>query len=665
MTYDVCLMTYVMYRLPMKPVIHIFILMFLLMLGITGVFAQNAALSTKSKKAVIMFNDAIDLYQQKKLQNALKVLDKATEEDPGFVEAYILKGDILSEEQRLREAIVQYKKGIEADPEYSPNLYLVVANVELTTGLYADARHDYEKFLTYSNQPKEKQAKANRNIVSCDFGIHAMANPVPFKPVNLGDSVNSPYDDYVNAITADEQRLYFTRKLPRSKNSEGQYTEFNEDFYFSAKTDSVWNRAVNLGPPVNTEDNEGAMCISPDGKFIFYAACNRPGGAGSCDLYWSRNTGGLWSEPKNLGTVVNSGTWDSQPSFSSDGRTLYFASKRPGGKGSSDIWKTELQPDGSWSVPENLGDSVNTPLEEMAPFIHPDNRTLYFSSRGHTGMGGFDLYYTRKDIDGIWSRPVNMGYPINSYADEITLVVNAHGDLAYISSDKPGGKGGMDIYSFKLYKEAQPVMVTYFKGVVFDKETKQRLEARFELVDLASGKLVSGSSSDPVTGEFLISLPTEKEYGLNVSRPGYLFFSEHFELRGEHSKRKPFIFNVPLQPIRVGETVILKNIFFDTDKFDLRPESMTELAKLLQLLKGNPLVRIEISGHTDNQGTAEHNLVLSRNRALAVYNYLVSNGISKERLTYSGYGMTRPIDTNDTDPGRANNRRTEFKVVAQ
>jgi outer membrane protein OmpA-like peptidoglycan-associated protein len=258
---------------------------------------------------------------------------------------------------------------------------------------------------------------------------------------------------------------------------------------------------------------------------------------------------------------------------------------------------------------------------------------------------------------------VDLGYPINTYADEINLVVNAKGDVAFISSDKLGGKGGMDIYSFKLYKEARPVLVTYFKGLVFDKETKKHLEAKFELIELATGTTVSRSSSDPVTGEFLLSLPTEKEYGLNVSKPGYLFYSDHFELRGESSRQKPFIYNVPLQPIRVGETVILKNIFFDTDKFDLKDESKSELTRLIQLLKVNSGIHIEISGHTDNHGSADHNLVLSKNRARAVFDYLIANGIAKDRLTYSGYGLTRPIDTNETEEGRANNRRTEFKVV--
>jgi hypothetical protein len=264
-----------------------------------------------------------------------------TQEDSAFVEAYILKGDIISEQQKPREAIVQYKRGIHANPDFSPVLYFIVANVELMTGLYSDARNDYLKFLSYSDQPKDKQEKANRNIKSCDFGINSMAHPVPFKPVNLGDSINSPYDDYMNAVTADEQELFLTRKLPRTHHAANESTEFNEDFYKSVKTDSVWRKAVNLGQPINTEENEGALCISPDGKYIFFAACNRPDSYGSCDLYWSRKTGEEWSNPENMGPVVNSSAWDSQPSFSSDGKTLYFASKREGGKGSSDIWKTD------------------------------------------------------------------------------------------------------------------------------------------------------------------------------------------------------------------------------------------------------------------------------------------------------------------------------------
>jgi outer membrane protein OmpA-like peptidoglycan-associated protein len=320
-------------------------------------------------------------------------------------------------------------------------------------------------------------------------------------------------------------------------------------------------------------------------------------------------------------------------------------------------------PDGNWSDPVNLGDSINSPAEEMSPFIHPDDRTLYFSSKGHQGLGGYDLFYSRKTPADHWGRPVNLGYPINTHADEITLVVNAKGDLAYISSDIPGGKGRQDIYSFRLYREAQPLLTTYFKGVVYDAETRQKLEARFELIDLSGPVTVARASSDPVTGGFLLVLPTEKNYALNVSRDGYLFYSDQFFLTGSNPRSEPFIKDVPLSPIKPGKIVVLKNVFFDTDQYILKPESVAELDRLLLLLEKNPNLKIEISGHTDNQGTAGHNLELSRNRARTVYDFLLVRGINKNRLTYEGFGFTRPVDVNTTEQGRAHNRRTEFKVL--
>ena len=640
----------------------------LLMQGIflvTPVFSQSQVLTTKSKKAERYFLDAVEYYNGKAFDQALKALNKACEADPEFIEAFILQGDILADEKNYTEAVKNYKKAISINPDFSSHLYYITANIELATGMYLDAKKDYLTFFQFHDLTDEKRAKARINLKACDFGINSVQHPVPFDPVNLGDSINSPEDEYVNAITSDEQRLYFTRKLPRANNSPENLTEYNEDFYCANRVDSVWQKAKNLGAPINTSGNEGALCIAPNGQYLFFAACERDDGYGSCDLYWAKKEGDGWGIPMNMGPVVNSPQWDSQPSFSSDGVTLYFASKRKGGKGSSDIWSTQLQPDGSWSEPVNLGDSINTPQPEMAPFIHPDDQTLYFSSRGHPGMGGLDLYYSRKDANGKWKKPVDLGYPINTFADEITLVVNASGDLAYFSSDKLGGKGKQDIYSFKLYPEARPLIATYMKGIVFDKDTKKRLEADFELIDLATNKTIAKASSDQLTGEFLLSIATDKNYALNVSKEGYLFFSDHFELKGLSSKAKPFIKNIPLQEIRVGETVILKNIFFDTDKFDLKEESRTELGKLISFLNSNKDLHIELSGHTDNQGSAEHNIVLSQNRAKAVNDYLTAHGIAAERLSYKGYGMTKPIDTNDTEQGRANNRRTEFRIVSK
>ena len=645
--------------IPQRFIIAFFICHLSFVIG----FSQGNRLSTQNKRAEKYFTSALEFYQAKSFEKALNDLKKATELDPEFTEAYILQGDIFVDNREYEKAIDFYQKAIKTNNPFSPNLYYILANIQLGSGRYSDARLNFQRFLEIDKIPEQKKQQSLASIRNCEFALRCIEHPVPFSPVNMGDSINSQYNEYINAITADEEMLYFTRLNPINAQTSDKSQNGEEDFYVAYRIDSTWLQAVNLGPPINTHGNEGALCISPDGKLLFFAACERPDGYGRCDLYWSHRFGDRWSEPENLGPVVNSPQWDSQPSLSSDGKTLYFASNRPGGKGSSDIWKTELRPDEQWSTPVNLGDSINTRDKEMAPFIHPDDQTLYFSSKGLPGMGGLDLFYSRKDVNGQWKCSVNMGYPINTYADEITLVVNAKGNLAYISSDKLGGKGRQDIYQFPLYKEAQPLLTTYFKGIVYDAETKVKLEARFELIDLSSAKTVAESNSDRFTGEFFLILPSERNYALNVSKDGYLFYSDNFSLTGTNSKKTPFIKNIPLKPIRIGEAVVLKNIFFDTDMFVLKDESIVELQKLLGLLQKNPRLRIELSGHTDNIGSEAHNLELSGNRANAVYEYLIRHGVAATRLTHTGYGFSQPIDSNATEQGRANNRRTEFKVI--
>ncbi|HNW73815.1 MAG TPA: OmpA family protein [Bacteroidales bacterium] len=642
---------------------RIFFLILVFAASLHQVDGQQSQLSTRNKRAEKYFFTAIDAYRAGNLSKALNDLNRAVEADPLFTEAFILRGDVYADLRQPDQAIDSYQSAIMTNNPFAPSLYMILAGVQQNAGRYGDARLNYIRFIESQGIPESKKQQAEKGVMACDFALDAMVHPVPFSPVNMGDSINTPYDEYINAITADEERLYFTRKNPRNAMTIDRSQEFEEDFYFAVRQDTTWRYAQSLGTPINTHGNEGALSISPDGKYLFFAACNREDGFGSCDLYWSRWVDNHWSLPENLGPTVNSPQWDSQPSFSSDGKTLYFASKRSGGKGSSDIWTTHLQSGGNWSVPENLGDSVNTPQEEMAPFIHPDDQTLYFSSKGHRGMGGLDLFFCRKNRDNRWGSPVNLGYPINTHAEEITLVVNSKGNMAFISSDKLGGKGRQDVYKFPLYDKARPLLTTYFKGVVYDEETKSRLDARFELTDLEQMKLIAESRSDRVTGEFLLVLPTERNYGLNVSREGYLFYSENFPLTGNGDLSKPFIKNIPLKPIKVGEKVVLKNIFFDTDQYSLKDQSMVELDKLVDFLKKNPKLKIEISGHTDNIGTSVHNLELSQNRAKAVFDFLSGHGIDGKRMTYKGYGFNDPVDSNDTESGRANNRRTEFKVI--
>jgi outer membrane protein OmpA-like peptidoglycan-associated protein len=620
--------------------------------------------STKNKKAIKFFDQAMEYFQTKKMEECESNLLKALKEDDQFTEAHLLLAQIYDEQKKYELAINSYNNIIEIDPDFFPNMYFSMADDEFTLGKYDDARKHLKQFLTYEKIPPKLKQRGLFLLKCCDFAIVAIKNPVPFTPVSLGDNVNSQFSEYSPSLTVDEQTLVITRLVPRDENTVHQQP-FEEDFYISYKqADSLWGQMVRMSAPLNSHGNEGAQSISPDGQTLYFTICNRADGLGSCDLYISERKGKGWSTPINMGIKVNSGVWDSQPSISPDGKTLYFASARGGGKGKMDIWKTNKDDNGGWMSPVNLGDSINTEMSEMSPFIHSDGRTLYFTSTGHPGMGGMDIFYSKMDDNGKWSSPKNIGYPINTNNDEGYLIVNARGNKAYFASDKYGGQGGLDVYSFDLYEEARPTAVTYMKGTVYDSKTKKRLQAKFELIDLSTSNTIAQSESDAMTGEFIVSLPSDRNYALNVSRDEYLFYSENFELKGDHSQLKPFIKDVYLQPIEAGSIVILKNIFFDFDKFDLKPESLVELNRLFDLLKKNPAMKIEIGGHTDNKGTAEYNQRLSESRARSVYDFLVNKGIDKNRLSYKGYGLTKPIDTNDTDEGRANNRRTEFKVVS-
>ncbi len=627
-----------------------------------SVLAQPMELSSKNKKACKAYLKAAAYYEAKDLVFADIELERAVNADPMFIEAWMLKGDIKEDQKKPEEAIDCYNKAIEINPDFFPRNFFNIARIQFSLGKYAESKKNYETYLSYPSPNPYLVEKINDDLRCCDFAIEALKNPVPFNPINMGPNINTQYDEYSPTLTVDEKTFIFTRQRPRDEQTIHSMA-FEEDFFISSWIDSAWSPAKKMPAPINSHGNEGAQCISPDGQYMYFTICNKEDGVGSCDLYYARRQGNQWTSPVNMGPVVNSSTWDSQPSISPDGNTLYFASARGGGVGNMDIWST-TRVNNVWQSPVNLGPTINTKKGEMSPFIHPDGQTLYFNSNGHVGMGANDIYFSRMDSSSQWQTPVNLGYPINTFKDEGFLIVNGKGNKAYFSSGQFNTDQGMDLYTFDLYEAARPVTVTYMKGIVYDKNTRQLLEAHFELIDLETGQIVVQSNSDPVNGEFIVSLPNEKNYALNVSREGYLFYSENFTLKGTHDRTDPFLKDVPLQPMETGVTVVLKNIFFDFDKFDLLPESQVELTRLVDLLKKNPRMNIEIGGHTDNKGSKEYNQVLSENRAKAVYTYLVQHGIDKSRLSYKGYGLEKPIDTNDTEEGRANNRRTEFKVIS-
>lgn len=624
---------------------------------------QQQELTTRNNRARNAFEDAVHQYNMRDIESATESFQRAIRYDPEFIEAYIVMGEMFQSAERYEEAMDAYQQAINIDTDFYPGMLYQFSESALAIGKYAEARDKLNMFLEYDPMPENARQRAERLLVTSNFGTEAKKNPVPFDPQNLGDAINSEHDEYAPTLTADEQTLIFTRKKPREDMNYIHMGREYEDFYITTRKDGLWSPAKNLGPPINTQFNEGAQSISADGMHLYFTACNRPDGFGSCDIYYAKREGDEWSQPVNIGPPVNTPSWDSQPSISPDGRTLYFVSNRSGNYGRMDIWRSVRKNDGRWSEPENLGPVVNTRGREMSPFIHPDNQTLFFASDGHVGMGGMDLFYTRKDENGKWVEPVNLGYPINTHADEISLVVGASGKEAYFASEKQGGEGGSDLYFFELYQEARPQIVTYMKGYVFDAVTNKRLKAAFELVDLISEEILVQSHSDQVNGEFLIPIPVRRNLALNVWRDGYLFFSENFSFQDIRTGVDPHHYDVPLQPVREGESVVLRNVFFEFDSAELLPESVVELKRLYTFLEQNPGIQIEISGHTDSTGSFSYNKTLSENRALSVFNYLIDKGIDKSRLAYAGYADTKPIATNETEEGRSRNRRTEFLVT--
>lgn len=633
------------------------------------IHAQNNKLSTQSNKAEKAYYKASDCYELRDYECAISELKKAIAIDESFTEAWIVLGDAYSDISNYNEAIIAYNQALKKGRTFYPEVLFFAGTAELKIGQYEAAQKHFTAFLDQSPRPGTRKALAQKRLSSCEFALEALKNPIDFKPINMGAAINSIHSEYFPCLTVDDKTMLFTRRLPDTLRSGRE----QEDFFTSTRTDTVWQKAKSMGEPINTWLNEGAPTLSADGKTLLFTACaiakdygeNRFG-FGSCDLFASQQIGGEWAAPKNIGSPVNTGSWETQPSISSDGKTLYFIKGVTDRFGvyHQDIYTTHYSADSGWAVPRKLPGPVNTDGTEESVFIHPDGKTLYFSSDGHPGMGGFDIFVAKRKEDGTWSQPQNLGYPLNTFHDENSLLVSGDGKTGYFASDREGGYGKLDLYSFKMPENAKPEAVTYLKGNVFDEVTLAKLGAKFDLINLKTGAIAVSSNSDPVTGEFLVALPSGNSYALNVAKEGYLFYSDHFNLEGSFSLTDPFIKDIPLKPILVGESVVLKNVFFETDQYALKDESRVELDRLAQLLAKNKALCIEIGGHTDNEGTALHNKDLSLNRAKAVFNYLVNAGVNAQRMTYKGYGESVPVSPNDTETGRASNRRTEFKITS-
>ena len=635
-------MTYFNNAVNIKTLLTFFFLLFILPFS----FAQVP------KKAEKAYNKGLVYLKQNDFHKAIVYFEKALSISPNYQDALMSSADVNFALKRWDNAEAQYEEIKKINLKGYYKSYFNIGKINLEKGNYGKALENFKEVKKYNNAFSSYKTHIDLElfIANCEFGIEAKKNPVAFEPHNLGDSVNSVFEDVLPALTADGDILIFTRRVDNR----------NEDFYFSLFENGKWSIAKPLEGEINSDDNEGAHTISADGRFIFFTLCNRSDGRGRCDIYVSEKKMGKFTSPVNVGKNVNTEYWDAQPSISADNKTLFFISSRLGGFGGTDIYMCQKLSDGTWDKAINLGASINTPYDEKSPYIHPDGKTLYFASEGHPGMGKMDLYLTRL-VDGDWTKPVNLGFPLNDHSNQTCLYVNPEGNLGYFSSDRDGGKGLNDIYSFELHKKARPDRVIYLRGFVYNKITKQQLTAFVEIKDLETGKTILSGAYDTKFDPFLSCLPGNKQYSLFVSSVGYLPYSEMFTLidSGLQNQR----YNVPMTPIAVNEEFVLKNIFFDTDSFALNPMSLYELDNLANYLKQNKSLSLEIQGHTDNTGNTAFNLELSKKRAQSVYSYLRTKEIAFDRLDFVGYGDKAPIASNETAYGKAQNRRTQFKVT--
>jgi outer membrane protein OmpA-like peptidoglycan-associated protein len=638
----------------------------LLLLGVgvslPGLAQKPKDFGIKSRKALNYYLDGQEAARRRMRDQAIQLFEEAVKLEPSFGRAHYELGVNAFVQRDFAKALPHLQQSASNNQGELDNLPYFLGVSYFSVAAYDSARARLLQFLEAGVGRRTDLNLAAILLRHADFAREAIHDTVAFQPRNLGPAVNSPRDEYLPYLTADNQELIFTSRRPGNIGGySSMLRDYSEDFYYSQWQDTGWSQASNFGPPINTPENEGSATMSEDGRTIYFTACNLEGGYGSCDIYQASREGNRWSRPQLLAEPVNSQYWDGQPCLSPDGQSLYFASDRPGGVGSYDIWVCTRQ--GSrWGEAVPLDTTINTVGHEDSPFLHADGVTLYFSSDFHPGFGSEDLFVSYRQAEGGWSAPKNLGYPLNTVSNESNLFVSANGLMGFINSDREGGLGGSDLYRFELAESIRPQRATFLRGTVLDSVSREVVAASIQLVDVESGDTIRQAASDPGDGRFLMSLPLEREYAAFVEAPGYLFASKNFFLK-DLSEATYFDLVIELSPIRKGITVELKNIFFDFGKYTLQDNSMPELAFLVNYLTQNPGLRIEIQGHTDDVGSEQDNLALSQNRAEAVRKYLLTQGVAATRIEAKGYGESQPVADNESEEGRARNRRTEFKVL--
>ena len=585
------------------------------------------------------------------------------------------------------------EKAIKLDPNVDPQIHYFLGRAYHLNMEWDKAIGEYEEFMKILNVEEAEviAEDVKKKIQECNNGKELVKHPVRVFIDNCGPEINTKFPEYGALISADESVMIFTSKRDNTtgKEIDMNINEYFEDIYISYKKDGKWSTAVNIGEPINTNGHDATAGLSPDGQTLYTYNDNN----GDGNIYECHLKGTTWTKPDKMNKNIDTDAHETTASLSFDEHTLFFVSTRKGGVGDRDIYYCVKDKKGKWDKAINIGAPINTQYGEEGVFIHPDGKTMYFSSQGHKTMGGYDIFKSTLS-NGVWSEPENLGYPINTPDDDVFFAISASGKHGYYSSFNASGYGEKDLYMVTFLGEEKPLVlnnednllasaaepikerviapvmqiktaqITILKGVITDEKTGQPLEASIELVDNEKNEVIADFNSNSTSGKYLVSLPSGKNYGIAVKADGYLFHSENFTIPASAAYQE-ITKDIALKKFDIGSTIVLKNIFFDFDKATLRNESTNELERLTKLLNDMPNLKIEISGHTDNKGSANYNQVLSESRSKSVVDYLVTKGITAGRLTFKGYGLAQPIATNDTEEGRQLNRRTEFKIISK
>jgi outer membrane protein OmpA-like peptidoglycan-associated protein len=553
---------------------------------------------------------------------------------------------------------LSFEKGLSLtqNPKTQKGFFMDLGDNYLRLGNYEEALKYFNHYLAAETMNKQRIALVELWKRNAEYGLRNKKIQSQFQPRQLNGTVNSFGLQYFPVLTADEQELIFTRRM-------GPGPDDDEDLVVSKKDENGnWTTPVSISKNINSKFNEGTCTISADGRTLIFTSCIGRRGYGNCDLFYSRKVGDEWSYPVNIGPEINSSAWESQPSLSADGRVLYFISDRSGGIGGRDIYVSRKTVDGNWSKAEVMPQPINTPFDEISPFIHVNGRTLFYATNGKPGFGGFDIFRAEM-ADGKWEMPVNFGSPVNDHEDQFSLFITADGTRGYYSHEDGTRENSARLYEMTIPEELQIAYRSNFvKGIVKDRKTGIPLQSHIELFDLKKDELVSVVESDSVSGQYLMVLNAGSDYALYVTASDYLFQSLNFNYE-DNLNPEPVVIDILLDKAETGATAVLNNIFFDFDQYELKDKSLTELNKVVRLLNDKPSIQVEISGHTDSDGSASYNKQLSLKRAQSVVSYLVEKGINRARLSEKGYGADHPIRPNDSEENKQANRRIEFKII--